>query len=391
MRRNLWALVFSAVLAGFSTVFVVSPAAAQFDQFYAFGDSTIDTGWFRNFPQPPNPPLHNLALASLADGGRIPNTPFGLGAAQVLAAHFGLLANPVNQPGGGTNYAAGGAQTNANFINAFAPSVTSQISTYLTTHAGLADPNALYLFNAGGNDLKYASTLAPAARIPWVTNAASQASTLIAMLQTVGAQTILVANGYTTTLPPGPLTTAYYNALFSDLSGAGVNFIKGDFQSIQAQIFADPLAYGFTSISNVDGPNGTALINPNSSVIPTSWAYYGTTALLRSPNAAQTSFWADNEHLAAAAQKLEGDYFYSLIIQPVPELSTWAMMLLGFAGIGFVAYRKSRAPIALASKNTKRCTVLPVEPNAWFISMNGRRVAGPFATNSAAWEWVDAS
>lgn len=29
-------------------------------------------------------------------------------------------------------------------------------------------------------------------------------------------------------------------------------------------------------------------------------------------------------------------------VSAVPELSTWAMMLLGFAGVGFVAYRKSK-------------------------------------------------
>jgi hypothetical protein len=27
-------------------------------------------------------------------------------------------------------------------------------------------------------------------------------------------------------------------------------------------------------------------------------------------------------------------------VAPVPELSTWAMMILGFAGIGFMAYRR---------------------------------------------------
>ena len=32
---------------------------------------------------------------------------------------------------------------------------------------------------------------------------------------------------------------------------------------------------------------------------------------------------------------------------PVPEPSTWAMMLLGFAGLGFLAYRK-RAALAAA-------------------------------------------
>jgi hypothetical protein len=32
-----------------------------------------------------------------------------------------------------------------------------------------------------------------------------------------------------------------------------------------------------------------------------------------------------------------------------PETSTWAMLLLGFAGLGFVGYRKSRRPAARAA------------------------------------------
>jgi hypothetical protein len=30
----------------------------------------------------------------------------------------------------------------------------------------------------------------------------------------------------------------------------------------------------------------------------------------------------------------------NLVVAAVPEASTWAMMLLGFAGVGFAAYRK---------------------------------------------------
>ena len=30
------------------------------------------------------------------------------------------------------------------------------------------------------------------------------------------------------------------------------------------------------------------------------------------------------------------------VVAPIPEPSTWAMMLLGFGGIGFMAYRRSR-------------------------------------------------
>jgi hypothetical protein len=39
---------------------------------------------------------------------------------------------------------------------------------------------------------------------------------------------------------------------------------------------------------------------------------------------------------------------FSLSGSPVPEASTWAMMLLGFAGLGFAAYRKSRSAISVA-------------------------------------------
>jgi hypothetical protein len=39
----------------------------------------------------------------------------------------------------------------------------------------------------------------------------------------------------------------------------------------------------------------------------------------------------------------------NLSVTPVPEPSTWAMMILGFAGVGFLAYRrKARATFRFA-------------------------------------------
>jgi hypothetical protein len=38
--------------------------------------------------------------------------------------------------------------------------------------------------------------------------------------------------------------------------------------------------------------------------------------------------------------------FRPIAIVPVPEPSTWAMMLLGFAGLGFAAYRATRISAA---------------------------------------------
>jgi len=335
------------LLSGFTVLASASsiPAfAATVDNVFVFGDSTVDTGWFRYQPLPGNPTLHSLAAASLADGGRIPDTPYGVGAAQVLAAQFGLTATPADAPGGGTNYAASGAQNNANFVNPNAPSTVSQISTYLTTHGGVADPNGLFLFSSGGNDIKYASGLSGGTLVQqnWVAGAATAAATALANLQTAGATNMMVVKGYVanSTATPTFLYNTYYNDLFADLAIDGVKFKTANVLSLQQTIFANPAAYGFTSISNVDGPNGTALINPDPTLIPNSWALYGTTALLRSPDAAQTSFWADDEHLAAAAQAIEGNYLYS-VATDVPEPSTWAMMILGFCGLGFMAYRKN--------------------------------------------------
>ena len=47
---------------------------------------------------------------------------------------------------------------------------------------------------------------------------------------------------------------------------------------------------------------------------------------------------------------LDNSYFYADIdkvtvsVAAVPEPSTWAMMILGFAGVGFMAYRRKSKP-----------------------------------------------
>jgi hypothetical protein len=45
-----------------------------------------------------------------------------------------------------------------------------------------------------------------------------------------------------------------------------------------------------------------------------------------------------------------GDFpsFTSFSVSAIPEPSTWAMMLLGFAGVGFMAYRRKNN-VALAA------------------------------------------
>jgi hypothetical protein len=40
---------------------------------------------------------------------------------------------------------------------------------------------------------------------------------------------------------------------------------------------------------------------------------------------------------------------FNLTFTPVPELSTWAMMILGFASLGFIGYRQARKPASAIS------------------------------------------
>ena len=49
-----------------------------------------------------------------------------------------------------------------------------------------------------------------------------------------------------------------------------------------------------------------------------------------------------------AALYFEGTVSFDTV-SPVPEPSTWAMMLLGFAGIGYGVYRRKSKPAALAA------------------------------------------
>jgi hypothetical protein len=51
----------------------------------------------------------------------------------------------------------------------------------------------------------------------------------------------------------------------------------------------------------------------------------------------------NNPNLNFEKTSVSGGFYY---VEAVPEPSTWAMMILGFAGVGFMAYRKKARPIA---------------------------------------------
>ena len=176
-----------------------SAQAQSFNQFIGFGDSTIDSGFYRALPNPGGGANFNaLWPAAVAAGAGKPTTSPGLMNSEALASYFGLTAIPANQPGG-TNFATSGAKNldvntalNGGFQQAI-PTVT-QIGNYLAANGGHANSNALYLISSGGNDVAFATGVLnpPADPTAYILNAASGLAGAVAQLQAAGGRYILV-------------------------------------------------------------------------------------------------------------------------------------------------------------------------------------------------------
>ena len=331
-----WALLCSAQLA----------EAQSFNQLIGFGDSTVDTGWYTGASSG----AHSTGVASvdasiaasLAAGGNAHPTGPGPGNAQILAGFFGLSANSASQPGG-TNFAIGNAvdylvppgfvpvtSTGNQYPNPLLPGTATQISNYLTSVNGHANPNAIYLLASGGNDASAAlATFGPSspAAISYLLGEAQALTNSLVSLQAAGARTIIMSNYYTGPLN-NPSSAAYaktiISATWSDLAAAGVRFIPADTVSVFAAVERNPAAFGITHDPLASGPSNYACLPAIGSGLTSG---YGVTCAptttpstthgyLQSANATQTYLFMDGVHLTEAGQRIEADYFYNLLVAP---------------------------------------------------------------------------
>jgi outer membrane lipase/esterase len=320
LRKLVRSACVGALLFFSNPVVLPAQAARPFNEFVGFGDSTIDSGWFIYTPH--SPLTAAFWATAIANGGGKPTTPYGLMVSEVLAAHYGLTAYPADKPGGGTNYAASGAQDVDALVNPHAPSTVSQIATYLSHHHGIANDRALYLVSSGGNDVKYAgdqfnsSAFTQAQADNYVINAANGLAAAVHDLEAAGARYVIMAT-VNEFVPGDPLyspdarrfNNIYDSALYAGLADAGVHFIPGDRTPFSAELGHDPASFGFQSILPAD----PACIDPDPIDIPNSWALYCTPQLLVAPNAPMTHLWADDEHYAAAGQRFLAGYYIGLV------------------------------------------------------------------------------
>jgi outer membrane lipase/esterase len=318
--------------------------AQQFNQFVGFGDSTTDTGWFAHSRLSPVPnAFDDLFIPSaLAAGGNAHSTGPGLGNAQILAGFFGLTANAGNTPGG-TNYAISGAFDNAGpppFLTAFTnivsisngvppnpalPSTVGQINNYLASVHGQANPNGLYLFSTGGNDVFIAQSagLSQAAATAYFLTEAQALANGIAQLQNAGARYIIVANEY---VPPTLNATGVsygqtlQGATWADLAAAGVHFIPADTASAIAAVERNLGAFGITAPITSYACVAPGLLPPGTTGYGALCAPTTTPSLthgyLVSADATQTHLFMDGVHLTAAGQLIIADYYYNLLVAP---------------------------------------------------------------------------
>lgn len=307
-----------------------SVASAQsFDRFFAFGDSTIDSGWYRNATSGTAGFDARIAAAVALGGRATPGGP-GLMNSEVLAAWFGLGAVPANQIGG-TNYATSGARnalvnTAGSGLFLGATPTNAQIANYLNAYGG-ADPRALYLISSGGNDVGFALDNLPAnQRNAYVATAADGLVTGVTALNARGARTIIVPNlnesfGNANTRA---LRSLYNDTLWGGLAAAGVNFIPADSNAVRAALGNSPAQFGIV----LTGNGTTAANTPSACVAPagvnSAWGLIcaptttpnATTATLAAADAALTRLFADDQHFAAVGQKVYADYYRSLVIAP---------------------------------------------------------------------------
>ncbi len=317
-----------------------TPAAAAYTSIFAFGDSLSDAG--------------NLFSET---GGAIPLAPYvdghfsnGPTWVEDLSQMLGLgPMKPFLTSANGTNYAFGGAQTGPTDNNPFDPNspfhidLPDQINAY-----DLLNPKpvegALYTLDIGANDILNAleDKIPPAELETVMMQAEANTIDSVKTLFGLGARSLLfyeVPNlGLTPRFDGTPLQktaselAASFNAAvlqgLAPLEGDGLKVFTLDTYDLLGEIKKDPSGFDFTNVSDPCWTGG--FTDPKSGMV--------CSPDLSGQN--QFLFW-DGIHPTEAGHFLTAEFAVDAL-NAVPEASTWAMMLVGFAGLGFAGYRRSR-------------------------------------------------
>jgi outer membrane lipase/esterase len=325
--------VFTVAILGFAGL----PATATtYTSMVVFGDSLSDSGndaillgGSQAQTITGNTYVPGAPYATATSSGTFSNGPVW---ASDAAAALGVPLTP--SLAGGTNFAFGGATTGG---PGPIPNLLVQANQYLTSTGNKASSSALYVVAGGGNDARAALSAisanpssAPSTIAATASSFAANILTMVNELNLAGAQHIVVWDTPNLGLAPavvaqggaalGTLLAVDMNADLAALLAGKTDVSTFDIFGLGTSIALDPSAFGFTNVTDACGAVSGANCN--------TYAYW------------------DGIHPTAAAHEVIADAFVDEVTG-VPEPSTWAMMILGFAGIGFMAYRRksSNGPV----------------------------------------------
>jgi phospholipase/lecithinase/hemolysin len=340
MRKRLGLAVLAASLACSA-----APASA-YTALYSFGDSLSDVGnvFAASGGTIPAPlfPSGNPAYSN----GRFSNGPNWV---DDLSAKLGL--GPVTASAdGGKDFAVGGAQTGPTSVNLGIPLVDLN---FQVQEFKVLDPSpktgALYTLDIGANDI--GNALSAYAKNPltfdlsaFLSDAVGNTVAAINTLYDDGGRDFLYYEVPDLSLVPafkaggalgGELAMQFNEAVLAgikQLDDPGLTLFDVPVFSALQTIVSDPAHFGFANvtspcISGNFGSPGTECADPN-----------------------QFLFW-DQEHPTAAAHASTADLAFDVLsgtTDPalIPEPSTWAMMLIGFAGLSLASWRARQARAA---------------------------------------------
>lgn len=318
------------------SVWLAAAPAQAYTAIYEFGDSLSDVGnvFIGSNQTIPGGPYF---------GGRFSNGPNWV---DDLSQQLGL--GPVRPAlAGGNDFAFGGATTGTPLLAppAAVPNVVQQVGLFSAASNGVAPSGALYTMWIGANDVFAALDAGqsePQTRAA-VASAAQTEAAAVLTLASQGARSFLIplvpdlgktpdalANGPADSAIATALSIFYNAALEADLAGQSLDLKFLDTFALLDAAVADPAKFSLTNVTDgcYAGPlSGGGLV-------------------CATPD--QYLFW-DGMHPTATADRLVADAALVELTGGVPEPGTWVMMLLGFAGVGFTAYRRNARPTLMAA------------------------------------------
>ena len=312
---------FAAALALIAVPSSAATTPGAYTGLYVFGDSLVDAG--------------NIAALT---GGATPNRNLGYfenrftnGYNYVDYINYQLFGSATKASlTGGNNFAFGGARVVTDATDPV-PDVNPQIGAYAATKGPAADPNALYILNAGGNDIFALGRFVggnPNALLPfnnpgdYINAIVSQYAGAVQTLNDLGARNILIMGMPNADVPIALQIEAQLNARLDTLAlNSDTSLMRYSYISFFQRLQTDP------------GSLGLPQLRTDKSCIE----------LMAQATGCEGIFTFDGTHPTAAVHKA---LFYDVVrqfgVSNVPEPRSWALMIAGFALAGAAIRHRER-------------------------------------------------